>query len=266
MSDSKLPSLPGWVTEPFTHDGTTRDVLRRGAGPGIVVLHEMPGVTPAVAAFGNRLVDAGFTVWMPVLFGEVGRPPSGGYLFSTAVGACVAKEFSVLAARRSSPITDYLRALARELAKATGGPVGALGMCFTGNFALAMLVDDAVAAPVLSQPSLPFPIGRERRRALHLSDAELATVKERVAGGCAVLGLRFTGDPVVPRERFERLRQELGDGFEAIEIDSSPGNPHGISKKAHSVLTQDLVDREGHPTRAALDRTIAFFRERLARP
>jgi dienelactone hydrolase len=267
MADSASgASLPGWTASPFTHGGITRDVLRRGSGPGVVVMHEIPGITPQVAAFSNRVVDAGFTVWMPVLFGEVGRPLGTGYLLSSMARACVAREFSALAARRSSPIADYLRALARALATETGGPVGALGMCFTGNFALAMMVDDAVAAPVLSQPSLPFPIGAERRRGLHVSDEELVAIKKRVAGGCSVLGLRFTRDPAVPAERFARLREELGDGFEGIEIDSSPGNAHGVPRNAHSVLTTHLVDEAGHPTRAALERTLAFFRERLGEP
>ena len=126
------------------------------------------------------------------------------------------------------------------------------------------MLEPAVRAPVLSQPSLPFPVGRRRRRGLHVSEDELAVIRERVAcEGEKVLGLRFTQDPMVPAERFERLREELGSGFEAIEIDSSPGNPHGLSASAHSVVTKDLVDEAGHPTRIALDRVLGFFRERL---
>jgi dienelactone hydrolase len=136
-------------------------------------------------------------------------------------------------------------------------------MCITGNFALALMVDPVVMAPVLSQPSLPLPISAERRAALHLSDADLEAVKRRAAAGTPVLGLRFTGDPLCPGERFARLRAELGDRFEAVEIDSSPSNHHGISRTAHSVVTLDLVDQEGHPTRQALDRVLSFFRERL---
>jgi dienelactone hydrolase len=136
-------------------------------------------------------------------------------------------------------------------------------MCLTGNFALSLMVDESVMAPVLSQPSLPFPVTASHRRALHLSEQDLAVVKGRVRTGCRVLGLRFTHDPLCPPERFERLRDELGDGFEAVEIDSGPGNPHGIGRMAHSVVTIDLVDQEGHPTRDALDRVLALFRERL---
>jgi dienelactone hydrolase len=137
-------------------------------------------------------------------------------------------------------------------------------MCLTGNFALALMVDPVVMAPVLSQPSLPFAIGAERRRGLHISDADLEVVKRRVCDeGARVLGMRFTRDPMVPAARFARLRDELGEGFEGIEIDSSRGNPHGIPRTAHSVVTHDLVDEAGHPTRAALDRVLSFFEERL---
>ena len=170
----------------------------------------------------------------------------------------------MLARNASSPITDWLRALCRQTHGECGGPgVGALGMCLTGNFALALMVDECVLAPVLSQPSLPFPISRSHRAALHLTPEALDTVKRRVADGCPVLGMRFSHDALCPGERFETLRRELGAGFEGIEIDSSKGSPHGIPRTAHSVLTVDLVDREGHPTRAALERTLAFLRERL---
>jgi dienelactone hydrolase len=180
------------------------------------------------------------------------------------VRACISREFHVLARGGSSPITDWLRALCRHAHETCGGPgVGAIGMCLTGNFALSLMVDESVMAPVLSQPSLPFGVSRSHRKALHLSDADLSVVKERVKGGCGVLGMRFTADPMCPGERFDTLRRELGDGFEAIEIDSGRGNTHGIPRIAHSVVTNDLVDEAGHPTREALDRVLAVFRERL---
>jgi dienelactone hydrolase len=248
----------------FTHDGKTRPVYRRGHGPGVLVMHEIPGITPEVAAFAGRVADAGFTVAMPRLFGTPGKPFSWGYALAEVGRACVSREFSLLAARESSPITDWLRALARALHAELGGRgVGAVGMCITGNFALALMVDDALMAPVLSQPSLPFQLGAGRRAGLHVSDDALVTIKRRAASGVPVLGLRFTGDPACPAERFARLRQELGAAFEGVEIDSSPNNPHGIPAEAHSVLTRHLVDEDGHPTRAALERVLSFLHERL---
>jgi dienelactone hydrolase len=257
-------SLDGFEAATFSHEGTSRPVYRRGAGPGVVIVHEIPGITPEVARFGRRVADEGFTAVLPSLFGTPGKEFSGSYVAGQMARACISREFHVLAKRASSPITDFLRALAQQVHRECGGPgVGAVGMCLTGNFALSMMLDDVVMAPVLSQPSLPFGISQDHRSAIHLSNDDLDIVKERTRSGCCVLGLRFTGDPLVPAERFETLRHELGAGFESVEIDSSKGNPYGIPAMAHSVLTKDLVDEAGHPTRAALERVLALFRERL---
>jgi dienelactone hydrolase len=176
----------------------------------------------------------------------------------------VSREFSVWALKKTSPVTVWLRALAAHEHERCGGPgVGAVGMCFTGGFALAMMVDATVVAPVLSQPSLPFPISKRHKADIGISDADLAKVKTRIAEGACVLGLRFTNDPFCFEARFDTLRRELGDGFIAVELDSSAGNPHGHPKSAHSVLTEHLDDREGTPTRAALDQVLDFFKARL---
>ena len=245
----------------FTFDGETRDVYRAGTGPGIVVMSEMPGITPNVAKFALRLVDNGFTVAMPNLFGTPGREMSVGYVMNSMAKGCVSKEFATWALNRTSPIIDWLRALARDLHERCGGPgVGAIGMCFTGGFALAMAVDDEMLAPVLSQPSLPFAGGKKRKRALGLCDADLATVAAR--DDLCVLAMRFTGDPAVPKERFEHLREVFGDRAICIEIDSGP-NEHGIPKRAHSVVTEHFVDEPGHPTHDALNQVLDFYKQRL---
>lgn len=248
----------------FTAEGRTRAVYRTGSGPAVIVATELPGITPRVAQFGQTVAEAGFTAVLPHLFGEDGREPSTGYIASSFTRSCISKEFTVLATGRTSPVVSWLRALAREEHGRCGGPgVGAVGMCFTGGFALGMMVDDVVVAPVLSQPSLPLPLTRRQRTDLGLSPPDLARVVERAASGTCVLGLRFSGDRASPPERFEHLRTLLGDRFVGVELDSSPGNPHGHRRSAHSVLTEDLDDRPGTPTRAALDQVLAFFAERL---
>jgi dienelactone hydrolase len=263
------------VTHPFpdlersetTYDGQTYAVFRGGSGPAVIVIHEIPGLHPGVVAFGRRLIAAGMTAYFPSLFGEPGREVTSGFRLRGIARACVSREFATWATRKTSPIVTWLRALARDAHAECGGPgVGAVGMCLTGGFALAMMADETMVAPVLSQPSLPFPISARHRRDLGISDADLATVKARCAAGTPVMGLRFTGDRTAPGDRFERLRAELGDRFLGVEIDSAPGNPHDIPRDAHSVLTIHLVDEPGHPTRIALDRVIAFFRERLDVP
>ena len=256
--------LADYAEDAFTHDGKERRVFRRGEGPAVIVIAEIPGITPEVVAFADRVAAIGCTAVMPHLFGEPGAPASVANGLQTVASVCVSREFTTWATGRTSPVTGWLRALARHEHERCGGPgVGAVGMCLTGGFALAMMVDDAVVAPVLSQPSLPFGLTGGQKRDLNLDPADLARVKERAAGGVGVLGLRFTCDRMSPSERFRRLREELGDGFVGVEIDSSPGNPHGIRKAAHSVLTDDLVDEPGHPTRDALDRVLELFRTRL---
>lgn len=249
----------------FCYGAESWKVYRRGAGPGVLVMSEMPGISPAMVVFCERLVAAGYAVWMPHLFGEDNRAASPGYLLRTLAQVCIRREFAAFAAHRSSPITDMLRATCRALHAAAGGRgVGAIGMCFTGNFALSLMLEPAVLAPVLSQPSLPgAAFTRDRKAALHISPAELAACKTRVSEGARLIALRFTADPAVPPERFQTLRREFGPGCETIEIDSSPGNAYGIPASAHSVLTRHLVDEAGHPTRAALDRVLAFLAERL---
>ena len=176
---------------------------------------------------------------------------------------CVSREFTNWALNKTSPVIDWLRALAADLHEQCGGPgVGAIGMCFTGGFALAMAVDDSMLAPVLSQPSLPFAVGKARKRALGLSDADLATVAARTE--LCVLAMRFTGDRAVPQERFDHLREVFGDRLIAVEIENRPGsNPHEIPKAAHSVVTEHFVDEPGHPTHDALNQVLDFFKQRL---
>jgi dienelactone hydrolase len=257
-----------WVFDGFAEEEFEgRQVWRGGSGPAVIVIHEIPGLHPGVMDFGRRLVAAGYTIWLPSLFGTPGRPASQGTLGEVLRG-CVSREFCTFARGRTSPITGYLRRLAGHAHTACGGPgVGAVGMCFTGGFALAMAVDERMIAPVLSQPSLPFPLSPRHRADVGLSSEDLTIVRQRAARDeLCVLGLRFTEDRASPGERFDTLRRELGDAFLAIEIDSSPDNPYGIPGAAHAVLTRDLVDEPGHPTRVALDQLLAFYRERLAVP
>jgi dienelactone hydrolase len=243
-------ALDGWGRSTFTADGRTRTVFTRGSGPGVIVIHEIPGITPKVAAFANDVVSAGFTVVMPSLVGTPGRAVSTAYGFGSMLRLCVAREFTHWALQRTSPIIVWLRALAADLHASAGGPgVGAVGMCFSGGFALGMMVDTAMVAPVLSQPSLPLAMGKAARHAdLNLSPADAERVAERAAAGCEVLGLRFDQDRLVGT-RFDSLRALLGDAFIAVELPST-------SKRDHSVLTEDRDE-------ASVQRVIDFLEAKL---
>ncbi|WP_139978549.1 dienelactone hydrolase family protein [Nocardioides litoris] len=226
--------------------GTTHPTYRKGTGPGVVVIHEVPGLTADVIGFAEEVVAAGFTVVLPHLFGrpETGDGPLA--IASSLRQVCVSREFTKLATGETAPVAGWLRSLARDLHADLGGPgVGALGMCFTGGFALAMMVDDAVAAPVLCQPSVPFPVGRARAADVNLSPDDLAAVRRRAAAGCEVLGVRYARDPATGT-RFETLTRELGDAFLRVEL---PG-------RKHAVVTRHRQDE-------AVTRILDFFHGKL---
>ncbi len=241
--------ISGWQRSSFSDGGIVHQLFRKGGGPAVIVVHEIPGITPKVLQFAERVVDKGFTVVMPLLVGEVGREPSGGYIASSMRKICISHEFTTLAMRKTSPIIGWLRALAKQIHQEVGGVgVGAVGMCFSGGFALGMMVDNIMVAPVLSQPSLPFAVGARRSADLNLSESDEARVIERAQAGCQVLGLRYTGDKLVGT-RFDSLRKLLGDAFIAVEFAST-------TKQDHSVLTEQIQE-EG------VVQVLNFFQEKL---
>ena len=253
----------------FTHSGKTRTIYRRGEGSAVVVIAEMPGITPKVLNFARKVSDIGCTAVVPSLFGVDGLDPmpdnlgylkSVGVLTSVLVPTCISREFTVLATGKSSPVVTWLRALAADEHERCGGPgVGAIGMCFTGGFALAMAADDRLLASVLAQPSMPFrPVGAAN---IDISPDDLAVVKGRCAAGLEVMGVRFRKDKLSPAARFDYLRRELGDAFVAIEIDDDAAGPSPMPP--HSPLTEHLIDEPGQPTRVALDEVLDLFRRKL---
>src|SRR5512132_2189277 len=201
------PPLPGFQPSTFRHQGRSHQVYRAGNGPAVIVIHEIPGIHPGMVSFAQRLLQAGFSVYLPSLFGRPGQPVSTGAVLRSILRVCVSREFAILA-DRTSPVVTWLRALAATAHRDCGGPgVGAIGMCLTGGFALSMAVEPAVLAPVVSQPGLPAPLTACKRPAVGLDPADLAAVKERTHGGLCVLGLRFSADRGCPVERFRTLRR-----------------------------------------------------------
>ena len=259
-----MPMLDYAVSD-FTAAPWTRPVYRRGpvghGGPAVIVIHEIPGLHPLVFDFADRLVDAGMSVFLPSLFGTPGKPATKPYALKSIFDTvCIRREFNVWHDGRSSPIVAWLRALAAHAHRECGGPgVGAIGMCFTGGFALAMMTEPAVIAPVLSQPSNP--LRGARRGTIDASAAEIACARRRfVDEDLSLLALRYKTDAFVPDARFDRYAREFGDRFERIDLDDADARPDtGLSP--HSVLTIHLP--ESGPGLVAQSRTIEFFRHRL---
>ncbi len=259
--------LEDFDPRPIVLDGVTKVVQVAGSGPAVIVMTEMPGISPQVARFSRWVRDAGFTVYMPSLFGRDGAVP--GVEEGTAIfqRVCVSAEFRAFAANESSPVTTWLRSLARLAHEECGGPgVGAIGMCFTGNFALTMMLEPAMLAPVLSQPSVPLddPAG------LEIAPDELVAVRERLeADDLTVMAYRFEGDLFCRAQRFAAYSEALGDRFIARVLPDSAANPdtapffEHVVASPHSVVSAHLIDEAGQPTIAARDEILSFFAQRL---
>jgi dienelactone hydrolase len=245
----------------LTFGDDTKRVYVGGAGPAVVVMSEMPGITPHVARFARWVRAAGFTVWMPSLFGRDGAPPTMELAGEAMRSGCVRREFEAFAGGESSPMAGWLRQLAAHAHRECGGPgVGAIGMCFTGNFALALMLEPSVLAPVMSQPSLPLddPAGT------FLADGELAAIRQRLDDDdLTVLAYRFGGDPYCRAARFDAFERMLGDRFVARVLPDSAAGDYGWLGVPHSVVTTCLIDEAGQPTAAARDEIVAFFARRL---
>jgi dienelactone hydrolase len=261
-------TLEDFAPREITLDGVAKVVYVAGSGPAVIVMTEMPGISPHVARFSRWVRDAGFTVYMPSLFGRDGAVPAleeGAAVFQKA---CVSAEFRAFAGKGSSPVTLWLRSLARLAHQECGGPgVGAIGMCFTGNFALTMMLEPSMLAPVLSQPSLPL----DDPGAVESAPDELVAVRERLErDDLSVLAYRFEGDRFCTAQRFAAYAEALGDRFVGRVLPDSAANrdtPPFFEKAVgcpHSVVTAHLIDEAGQPTIAARDEILSFFAQRLA--
>jgi dienelactone hydrolase len=250
-----------------TLEGVGKVVHVAGTGPAVIVMTEMPGISPHVARFSRWVRDAGFTVYMPSLFGRDGAVPEVEEGAATFRRACVSAEFRAFAANKSSPVTQWLRSLARLAHEQCGGPgVGAIGMCFTGNFAMTMMLEPAMLAPVLSQPSLPLddPAGIEN------APEELDAVRRRLEReDLTVMAYRFEGDRFCTAQRFAAYAEALGERFVARVLPDTAANPdtppffEQAVSCPHSVVTAHLIDEQGQPTIAARDEILSFFARRL---
>ncbi|WP_233223127.1 dienelactone hydrolase family protein [Amycolatopsis sp. BJA-103] len=245
----------------------TKTVYVGGSGPAVVLMPEMPGISPDVLRFARWVRDAGFTVHLPSLFGTDGAYPTAEEGQQVVRRACVSAEFRAFAGGGTSPVTSWLRGLARLAHAECGGPgVGAIGLCFTGNFALTMALEPAVVASVVNHPSLPL----DDPGGLELSDEDALAIRDRVSrDGLKVLAYRFDGDRWCTGQRFAAYQALLGDAFDGRVLPDGAANTdpppffRDVVGTPHSVVTAHLVDSDGQPTLRARDEILAYLTERL---
>ena len=262
------------------NSSSKRLVYKKGSGAGVILMHELPGMIPECVDLARRLAE-NFTVYMPLLFGKPEQPFSLLRMAQYTAQLCISKEFYCFAKNKSSPVTDWLKALCRQAKQECGGEgVGVIGMCLTGGFALSLMADDSVIAPVASQPSLPFGITSAHKKALGISPDDLNEAKERAKNGVPILALRFSEDKISPSEKFVTLRQVFGEEtevieeneglcwkrgsvLETIEVNSKPNNPYKIEQISHAVLTLGYNSDSEHPTNRVYQRVVDFLMEQF---
>lgn len=248
--------LEGYEKSVFSTDAVDgkplqHDVYVKGNGPVLLLLQELPGITNEMLALADKLVDAGYRVVIPHLFGPLKKFAIVGNLTRLF---CMRREFSLLARNRSSPVVNWLKALCRQLKADHDVPgIGVIGMCLTGNFAISLMADDSVLAAVGSQPSMPL----FSQSSLHMSDRDIRDIRARLDENGPMLAYRFAGDVLCTAAKFEALDKAFNDDAERIRLNTIPGNKHAI-------LTAHFIDGEGSPTVKALNEIIDYFGERLA--
>jgi dienelactone hydrolase len=229
----------------------THDVYERGEGSPVVLIQELPGIGPETLALADKLVGAGHRVVLPHLFGPLGKISTARNL---ARVICMRREFHIWTRNESIPVVDWLGALCRDVRERTGVKgVGVIGMCLTGNFAIALMADDSVLAAVAAEPSLPL----APQTSLHMSETQVDGARRRLDAVGPMLALRFEGDRLCTAAKFETINAAFNGGSERVRLVTLPG-------PGHAVLTRDFVDEEGHPTRQALQAVLDYFAEKLA--
>lgn len=232
-------------------DNICHDVYQRGNGAPVLIIQELPGIGQATLRLADKFVEQGFTVFMPHLFGSIGKVSMVGNL---ARVFCMRKEFHLFSANKCSPIVDWLKTLCRDIKHQEGAKgVGVIGMCLTGNFAISLIGDDSVLAAVASQPAMPL----HKQNSLHMSDEETQEVKDGIDKSAPMKAYRFELDLMSTAAKFQCISEKLNaDGKNRVDLKTLPG-------KGHSVLTLDFVDQAGHPTSQALDEILDYFKTQL---
>lgn len=228
--------------------------------PPVIVLHEFPALSASCLAFAEKLSARGFTVYVPVLFGNnKGRINVASSLQTIAELSASADWNVILSEHKHNAITDWLRLLCRDVSERHHqGKIGVIGMCLTGALPLTLMAEPCVAAPVIAQPTTPmFAFTPEAKKSLAISDAELATARRRQID---VFGIRYELDSVARKERFDTLHDNFSNRFKDHTIPRSTYEEHHLSRRSHATFTHCIGTP---PARQAFEDLVSFLHDRL---
>lgn len=260
----------GFVERGFASGEIDHPVFEKGRGPSVLILHELPGLAMPCVRFAERLIDAGFRVHLPLL---VGAPLRHAALANWRA-LCISVEFARLEAGVHAPITDWLRALAADIADRAGDArIGVIGMCLTGAFVIPLFIEPTVATGVVSQPAIPLRIiyraiglgAGPWMDQLNISDDELqAGAHAAMSDQKKILLQRYADDRLCPGRRLERIGRSFGPQAQLDEY-SHPSWWRRVADPPHALLTEeyDRAGEDDHATREALRRVIELLNEQL---
>ncbi len=233
---------PEWIdqqTESFEFPNQAAEIQPtiyvKGEGPPIVILQELPGIGHETFDLADRLIAAGFRVYLPHLFGELGKT-----LKSKLANAgrlwCIRREFQAFRVGKQSEIASWLRALCAEVEKREDGVrIGVIGMCLTGSFAIPLMAEDAVAGAVASQPALPFKIKTDQ---LPMSGCDVKRARRKMEEKGPALAMRYKSDKLSTEKHIKALEDAFGNTLEVEWY----CNPKGVEGALHSLLTVDFSE------------------------
>jgi len=233
---------PSWIDQQVTSfdfsESTTdisHTIYAKGEGPPIVILQELPGIGVETFALADRLIAAGFKVYLPHLFGELGKT-----LKSKLANAgrlwCIRREFQAFRVGTQSEIAAWLRALCAEVEKRDGGArIGVIGMCLTGSFAIPLMAEDAVAGAVASQPALPIIFRKDQ---LPMSSCDVKRARKKMEEKGPALAMRYKSDKLSTEKHINALEDAFGNTL----VVERYCNPKGVEGALHSLLTVDFSE------------------------
>jgi carboxymethylenebutenolidase len=222
---------------------------RSGPHPAIIFFMDAPGIREELRDMVRRLSSVGYYVLLPNLYYRAGVEELGPYVGE--VHAATRERFMALMRTLTVPMvmddTDALLAFATADDAASKGPMGCVGYCMSGRYAINAAARHPVrvraaasiygTALVSDQPDSPH-------RALRRTDA-------RLYFGCAET------DQYAPMEVIDKVRSEIDNEGVNAEVEIYPGTQHGFAFPQRPVYNKAAAERHW-------ERLFALFGESLS--
>ena len=220
--------------------------------PRVILMHEIYGLNKECIEFADRLHNDGFSVYLPLFFGELGETDT-----RRGLKFCLSKEFMKFSGENGESQTiSWLRGLCRHLKSDADGKIGVIGMCMSGGFALAMAVEDGVAAPVMGHPTRAFRRGGANTNPKIIGISERTVdyaCNEIIRQDKKIMGFRLPFDQFSPNRIMDRLDDRLGDRLEVFQPKAFECFRNGPNPFKHSLLTSSYPSKpETKPNNAAV--------------